>query len=226
MPQHPRQPAISDAIAILARARHHAGLPSLSDQDTAALADEIKAAVEIARAGRGTFVPAKWERQRIAWQLVGLLRQGRIDVFNSPDGTLTDFDLALLDLGLLSAPDERGWVKDPERGAREIEAAIHRNRQSGYSGQSRGEDGKQKTNRSGRRRDVERLSWIVRAIEIFTKQTGTKVTSSPNSSGAAFVGTFLLMSGYPKSSLSQNIAWVIARMTSSDDELEQRPDAT
>lgn len=125
----PPSTGIAAAIAIIARARVKKGryvgaLGPLGADDACVLEAAITRTVEIARAGRGMSVPAKWERERLAWQLVALLRQGKVDALRSTASQLTDFDLALLDLGLLDAARESGSADDPERLAREIEGAI------------------------------------------------------------------------------------------------------
>lgn len=218
---------IAAAIAIIARARVRkrrrvAALGPLGADDACALAAAITRTVEIARAGRGMSVPAKWERERLATQLVALLRQGKVDALRSTASQLTDFDLALLDLGLLNAARVRGWVDDPERGAREIEGAIQQLRRAGYYGQIIQDDGTQATNRSGRQTDHARLGVIIDAMGIFKTFTGSTVKSSPKSPGARFVAAVLELSGHPTSGLPQAIAHAIAVTTLSDLDLERR----
>lgn len=220
----PDSTKIEAVVEIVARARRHSALQPLGSDEAAALRDATLGVVRIARAGRGVSVPPKWERERIAWQLVGLLRQGHTHVLVSSESELTDFDLALLDIGLLNAARERGWMADPERGAREIEDAINRHRRAAYYGQIIRDDGTQAANRSGRKTDHARLSVIIDAMGIFESFADSKVKSSPQSAGARFVAAVLEMSGYPASGLPQAIARAIALTTLSDLDLECRQD--
>lgn len=220
---------IAAAIQIVARVRmrktrHIGALGPLGVDEVSALEASITRVVQIARAGRGVSVPPKWKRERIARQLVGWLRQGRVHVLNSPGSRLTDVDLTLFDLGLINAPKARDWISDPERGADEIEEAIRRHRQTGFYGQIARTNGSQATNRSGGKRDLGRLSVIIDAIEIFAKFACSPVKSSRTSPGAAFVAAVLTMAGYETSGLPQAIAQANAVMTLSDVELERRKD--
>jgi hypothetical protein len=215
IPQQSQPLSVEGAVAIVVRARHHAAFPKLNDQDVAKLAREIEALVKIAHAGHGTPVPAKWERERAARKLMQQLRKGRVDGLQAKDGTLTDFDLALLDLDLLNPARQRRWAVDPDEGAREIEAAMRRARRLGYYG---------RPEPIGRRRDAGRLPLIVSAIEIFTKHAGLDVTTSPQSFGAAFISAILQLSGTATTGLAKAIAEAITLMTLTDHELDRRRD--